>query len=93
MKLPALTFFGLAGEYRPVRSLVTISGDTDVMVENCQRILECNDIKCSVVSAGYVIEIWGSGLHASTFANGSAGISGRVQSINIERRRNGGDNR
>lgn len=91
MKLPTLTFLGRAGEYRPVRSLITISGDSEVMIENCRRILECSDIKCSVISAGYLVEVWGMGLTASSFANGSAGVSGRVQSISIERRgRNGG---
>ena len=78
----------------PVRSMITISGDSEVLVENCRRFLECSEIKCSLISAGYLVEIWGSDLTASNYANGSAGIRGKIQSVSVERRgrlRNGGD--
>ena len=89
MEFPAFTYIGRAGDLRPARSLVTIDGDNEVQIENCRRILECSEVKCSMVSAGYLIEIWGSGLSAASFANGSASVTGRVQSVTVERRRRG----
>ena len=74
--------------------MITISGDSEVLVENCRRFLECSEIKCSLISAGYLVEIWGCGLTASNYANGSAGLRGKIQSVSVERRgrlRNGGD--
>ncbi len=91
MKYPTLTYLGRAGDFSPVRSMVTISGDSEVLIENCRRIIECSDIRCCMMSAGYMIEIWGSGLSAASFAGGSASVTGRVQSVTIERRRDGAE--
>ncbi|SDA18791.1 YabP family protein [Ruminococcus sp. YE71] len=87
MRAPTIGFSGMARDFKPVRSMMTISGDSEVRIENCKRLIECGDIKCGLISAGYLIEVWGSGLSASSFADGSACITGRVQSISISRRR------
>lgn len=89
MKFPTLTYSGRAGDFSPVRSLITISGDSEVLVENCTGIIETSDIRCTLVSSGYLVEIWGSGLSAASFANGSASVVGRVQSVSIEKRSRG----
>lgn len=86
MKYPTLTYLGRAGDFSPVRSMVTISGDSEVLIENCRRVIECSEIRCSMISAGYLIEVWGSGLSAACFAGGSASVTGKVQSVSIERR-------
>ena len=78
--------FELTGGRVPVRSVVTIDGDSEVLIENCRRLVECSEIKCSVISAGFLVEVWGSGLSASSYANGSASICGRIQSVNVTRR-------
>ena len=78
--------FELTGGRVPVRSVVTIDGDSEVLIENCRRLVECSEIKCSVISAGFLVEVWGSGLSASGYANGSASICGRIQSVNVTRR-------
>ncbi len=89
MKYPTLTYLGRAGDFKPIRSMISIVDDKEVLVESCKRILECDEIKCSIISHGYLIEVWGSELSVSSFANGSAAISGRIQSLSIERRRSG----
>ncbi len=89
MKFPTLTYNGRAGDFSPVRSLITISGDSEVLIENCSRLIETSDIKCSLISSGYLVEVWGSGLSAARFANQSASVVGRVQSVSIERRSRG----
>ena len=83
--------FELTGGRVPVRSVVTIDGDSEVLIENCRRLVECSEIKCSVISAGFLVEVWGSGLSASSYANGSASICGRIQSVNVARRSSRGE--
>ena len=90
MKYPTFTYLGLAGEYKPARSMITLSDDREVLIESCKRIVECNDIKCSVISTGFLVEVWGSELNISTFSNGSAQICGKVSSISIEKKGRGG---
>ncbi len=71
------------------RPVVTVVGDSEVHIENCRRLLECSDIKCSILSAGYLVEVWGTELSAAAFAGGSASVSGKIQSVNIGRRKGG----
>ena len=71
------------------RPMITLSGDSEVLIENCRRFIECSEIKCSLLSVGYLVEIWGTELAAASFANGSASVSGRIQSVSIERRKGG----
>jgi hypothetical protein len=80
-------FAGSIRDLKPLRSLVTLSGDSEVLIESCRRILECNDIKCSVLSHGYIFDIWGSQLTVTSFANGSAAVHGKIQSVSIARKR------
>jgi hypothetical protein len=86
MKYPALTYMGKARDFSPVRSMISISGDSEVLIENCGSIIECNDIKCSVSAAGYLIDVWGSELTLTSFANGNAGVFGKIQSVSIEKK-------
>ena len=79
----------LVGRGKLHRPLITIAGDNEVLIENCKRLIECSEIKCSVLSAGYLVEVWGTELSASRFANGSASVSGRIRNVNIERRKGG----
>lgn len=91
MKHPTLTYSGKSGDFKPIRSMITISGDSEVLIENCRQIAECNDIKCSVTASGYLIDVWGSDLTMTSFANGNVSVLGRVRSVSIARRsRNGG---
>lgn len=86
MKNPTITYSGKAGDFKAVRSMITIMGDSEALIENCRRIIECNEIKCGVESAGYIVEVWGSGLTVTSYANGSAGVAGRISSVSISRR-------
>lgn len=84
MKRPVLSYFGAVSDFKPIRSLITIQNDSEVIVERCKRIIECNDIKCSAESHGYIIEIWGTDLTLTSFASGSIAVNGRIQSISID---------
>ena len=89
MKMPTVSFSGKVRDMDMLGSVVTIRDDTEVLVDNCRRITECSDVRCSLVSGNYTVEVWGSGLSASGFSNGSASVSGRVQSVALTRRRSG----
>ena len=86
MKRPALTYSGTASGLRTLNSIVSISGDSEVLIENCRRIVECGEIKCSAEAGGFLIDVWGADLTMTSFANGNAGVTGRIQSVSVSRR-------
>ncbi len=86
MERPFFAYQGRASELSGARSLVTISGDEEVIIENCRRILECNEIKCSVSSRGFLVDIWGSDLTLTSFSSGSVSVNGKIRSVSIEKR-------
>jgi hypothetical protein len=86
MKNIPTIFSGMAADLRPVRSLITVSDDSEVIIESCKRIIECNDIKCTVLTHGYIIDVWGAELTLTSFANGNVGVYGKIQSISISRK-------
>lgn len=58
----------------------------EMLIENCRRIEEYNDVYISVVSCGMSIHVWGSGLRAEDFRTGGLIIRGRITQIEfIER--------
>lgn len=86
MQKPSFTYMGRASELIPVRSMVTISGDSEALIEHCKRILECSDIRCSVTAGSFTVDIWGSDLSLTSFANGSVSVNGKIRSVSVERR-------
>ncbi|MGN0632763.1 MAG: YabP/YqfC family sporulation protein [Oscillospiraceae bacterium] len=86
MKQPGFTYLGRADGLLPARSLICISGDKEVLIESCKSVIECNDIKCTLIAAGYTVDVWGTGLSVTSFANGNASVAGKIQSVSVERR-------
>ena len=43
-----------------------LTGNREIYLENCRRILEYNDIRIVVQTAELVLEIWGSDLQADS---------------------------
>lgn len=86
MKRPSLTYLGKVSGIRPLRSMITISGDSEVLIENCNSIIDHSEIKCALSAAGYLVEVWGEDLVLTSFSDGGAGVCGRIKSVTIERR-------
>ena len=62
--------------------------DRELLVENCRRIEEYNDVFISLVSGRLNIHIWGSGLKAYDFRTSGLVIRGRISQVEfIERGR------
>lgn len=63
-----------------------IEGNHEIMIENCRRIEEYNDIFMRLISGRLVILIWGSGLRAFDYKTQGLIVRGRISQIEfIER--------
>ncbi len=72
-------------------SYITITSDSRVMIEGCRQIIDCSDVMARVLTRRFIVEIWGSGLHADSFSNGSVAVSGRITQVTLERKRSSGE--
>lgn len=70
-----------------LESGIHMTGNREIMLENCRRIEECSDVFVSVVSSGLLINIWGAELRASDFRTGGLVIRGKIAQIEFEERR------
>ena len=46
---------------------IQITGNHEVLVEGCKKILEYNDVFIKVKTWDMIIQVWGSGLKVSTY--------------------------
>ena len=49
-----------------LETYLQLTGNREIYLENCRRILEYNDIRIVVQTAELVLEIWGSDLQADS---------------------------
>lgn len=66
---------------------IQITGNHEVLVECCRKILEYNDIMVSVKTWDMTIQIWGSGLTVNDFNSRGIYICGTIQSIELTENR------
>jgi len=66
-------------------SQIQITGNREVLVDGCRKILEYNDIFVRVSTWEMTVNIWGSGLQVSDFGSGAIYISGKIQSVELEK--------
>ena len=72
-----------AGDY----SYITITSDSNVMIEGCKQILECSEILARIATRQFTVEIWGNELTVDSFSNSSVRVSGRISSLSLEKKR------
>ena len=68
-------------------SQIEITGDKEVLVDGCRKILEYNDVFVKVRTWEMTVNIWGNNLSVSDFGSGSIYISGKIQSVELEKNR------
>ena len=62
--------------------------DRELLIENCGRIEEYNDVYIRLVSGRLIIQIWGSGLKAYDMKTQGLTVKGRISQVEfIERGR------
>lgn len=66
-----------------LETYLQLTGNREIYLENCRRILEYNDIRIIVQTAELVLEIWGSGLQADSRSPESLVIHGTIQSVTL----------
>lgn len=69
-------------------SQVSILDNNQILIENCNTILECNENLVRIISNNYEIEIWGNNLLLTNYASNSVIVKGKITSVTINERRN-----
>lgn len=70
---------------------VTVTGGRDVTVENVTHVYECNEIMARVKTRDGDVTVWGEELKMSSFREGIVRISGRISSVELQKRQGAGD--
>jgi sporulation protein YqfC len=65
---------------------IHISGNNELIIDNCQRIEEYNEVFMRLLSGGLYINIRGSDLRAYDFRTGGLVIRGCIESIEFTER-------
>ena len=79
--------FESVGEKLFLESGIFINGNREVIIDNCRRIEEYNEICVRVISGGLSVEIWGSGLRAFDFKSDGLVVRGRISRVELAERR------
>lgn len=62
---------------------IQITGNHEVLVECCRKILEYNDVLVKVRTWDMTVQIWGSGLSVNDFSSKGIFVCGRIQSVEL----------
>ena len=82
-KIPNLSFFGRTRELMYLQSYIRINDNTSALVENCRQISECTDICVRLRTGSFDIELWGSGLMLSSYAENSVEVRGLIEQVRL----------
>ncbi|HPY86174.1 YabP/YqfC family sporulation protein [Ruminococcus sp. XPD3002] len=63
-----------------------LSSNRELVIENCQRIEEYNDVYIRIASGGLFIHIWGNSLRADGFRSGGLRVHGRISRLELTER-------
>lgn len=63
-----------------------LNGNRELIIENCRRIEEYNEVFMQLVSGRLCIQIWGSGLRAYDYRTGGLLVRGRIERIELNER-------
>lgn len=66
---------------------IHIDGNRELIIENCRRIEEYNEVFMQLLSGKLRIRIWGSGLRAFDYKTHGLVIRGRISQIELIERR------
>ncbi len=74
-------------EFISLNSQIQITGNSQVLVDGCKKILEYNDIFVKVQTAELIVQIWGSELSVNDFGSDVIYVHGNIQSVELEKNR------
>ena len=70
-----------------LNSGIHISDNNELIIDNCRRIEECDDIFMQFISGKLRVQVWGSGLRAFDFRTRGLVIRGRITRVEFAERR------
>ena len=70
-----------------IDSQIQITGNSQVLVDGCKKILEYNDIFVKVKTSELIVQIWGSELSVDDFGSDVIYVCGKIQSVELEKNR------
>ena len=70
-----------------LESGIHIDGNKELIIENCRRIEEYNEVFMQLRSGSLRVQIWGSGLKAFDYRTSGLVIRGRISQIELSERR------
>ena len=82
-KMPDMSFFGKTRELLYLQSYIKINDNSSALVENCRQILECTDVCVRLLTGSFEIELWGSGLQLSSFAESCVEVRGIIEQVKL----------
>lgn len=80
---PHLSFLGKTRELMYLQSYIRINDNTSALIENCRQIYECTDVCVRVLTGSFEIELWGSGLLLSSYAENSVEVRGIIEQVRL----------
>jgi len=80
-----------AGEVLSPVSGIHIESNRELIVENCRRIEECDEVFMQFISGHLRVQVWGSGLRAYDHKTGGLVIRGRISRVELAERRRQSD--
>lgn len=82
-KIHNIGFINRTSQIDYLNSHITIYDNRKVVIEKCRQIIECNEILSRVITPNYEIEVWGNDLKMSNYCTQSVEVTGTIQTINI----------
>lgn len=72
---------------------IYIESNKVITIENCERIVEYNDIFIQLLSGGLIIRVWGHDLRACGYRTDGLVVRGSITQIEFEERRGRSDDK
>jgi len=64
-------------------TFIQLIDNEKAIIENCKRIVECNDILVKLVTRNFYIEIWGQNLTINDYNSESIVVNGKITTIEL----------
>ena len=66
-----------------LNTIIQISDNKEVIIENCKKIIEYNDIFLKVKTRNMTVQVWGHNLQINDYNTGGIIIKGIIESIEL----------
>ncbi|MBQ4466019.1 MAG: YabP/YqfC family sporulation protein [Oscillospiraceae bacterium] len=66
---------------------VHLNGNREVRVENCRRVLECDEVRVRIATRELIVDIWGTGLRVFDYNDNNVLVRGKIASVQLSDRR------